>query len=37
MSFNLEKIETNAGILLVFTMIAICIGGMVEIAPLFLM
>ena len=37
MSFKHEKIETNAGILLVFTMIAISIGGMVEIAPLFLM
>ncbi len=37
MSFKHEKIETNAGFLLVFTMIAISIGGMVEIAPLFLM
>ena len=37
MSFKHEKIETNAGYLLVFTMIAISIGGMVEIAPLFLM
>ena len=37
MSFKHEKIETNAGFLLVFTMIAISIGGMVEIAPLFFM
>jgi len=35
MSFKHENIETNAGVLLVFTMIAISIGGLVEIAPLF--
>jgi len=32
-----EILETNVGVLLVATMIAISIGGMVEIAPLFLM
>jgi cytochrome c oxidase cbb3-type subunit 2 len=35
MSFKHEKIETNAGILLVLTMLAISVGGLVEIAPLF--
>lgn len=35
MSFKHEKIETNAGILLVLTMMAISVGGLVEIAPLF--
>jgi len=35
MSFKHENIETNAGVMLVLTMIAISIGGMVEIAPLF--
>mgnify|MGYP001765560337 CR=1 FL=1 len=34
-NFKHEKIETNAGILLVATMLAISAGGMVEIAPLF--
>lgn len=36
-NFTHEKIETNAGVLLVATMIAISIGGLVEIAPLFLL
>ncbi len=38
MNFNFkhEWIETNVGLLLVLTMIAISIGGLVEIAPLFL-
>ncbi len=31
-----ELLETNAGVLLVGTMIAISVGGLVEIAPLFL-
>ena len=35
MSFKHEKVETNAGVLLVLTMLAISVGGMVEIAPLF--
>jgi cytochrome c oxidase cbb3-type subunit 2 len=35
MSFKHENVETNAGILLVLTMMAISVGGMVEIAPLF--
>lgn len=37
MNFNFkhEWIETNVGLLLVLTMIAISIGGLVEIAPLF--
>ena len=35
MSFKHENIETNAGVLLVLTMFAISIGGLVEIAPLF--
>lgn len=35
MGFKHEKIETNAGVLLVFTMMAISVGGLVEIAPLF--
>jgi cytochrome c oxidase cbb3-type subunit 2 len=35
MSFKHENVETNAGVLLVFTMLAISVGGMVEIAPLF--
>mgnify|MGYP005853682881 FL=1 len=34
-NFKHEKIETNAGWLLVLTMLAISIGGMLEIAPLF--
>ncbi len=34
-NFKHEKIETNAGVLLVATMLAISAGGMVEIAPLF--
>jgi cytochrome c oxidase cbb3-type subunit 2 len=34
--FKHETIETNAGWLLVATMLAISIGGLVEIAPLFL-
>ncbi|TSA23107.1 MAG: cytochrome-c oxidase, cbb3-type subunit II [Betaproteobacteria bacterium] len=36
-NFTHEKIETNAGVLLVLTMLAISIGGMVEIVPLFLL
>ena len=38
MNFNFkhEWIETNVGLLLVLTMVAISIGGLVEIAPLFL-
>ncbi|MFA5081255.1 MAG: cytochrome-c oxidase, cbb3-type subunit II [Hydrogenophilaceae bacterium] len=36
MKLNSELLETNAGVLLVATMIAISIGGLVEIAPLFL-
>jgi cytochrome c oxidase cbb3-type subunit 2 len=35
MSFKHENVETNAGVLLVLTMMAISVGGMVEIAPLF--
>ena len=35
MSFKHENVETNAGVLLVLTMLAISVGGMVEIAPLF--
>lgn len=34
-NFKHEWIETNIGLLLVFTMLAISIGGLVEIAPLF--
>jgi cytochrome c oxidase cbb3-type subunit 2 len=34
--FKHENLETNAGILLVATMLAISVGGLVEIAPLFL-
>ncbi len=34
-NFKHEKVETNAGVLLVFTMLAISAGGLVEIAPLF--
>ncbi|TCJ18160.1 cytochrome-c oxidase, cbb3-type subunit II [Parasulfuritortus cantonensis] len=36
MKFSHEILETNAGILLIGTMIAISIGGLVEITPLFL-
>ncbi len=36
MNLKHEILETNAGILLIGTMIAISIGGLVEIAPLFL-
>ena len=35
-NFKHEWIETNVGLLLVLTMLAISIGGLVEIAPLFL-
>ncbi|MDP2834159.1 MAG: cytochrome-c oxidase, cbb3-type subunit II [Pseudomonadota bacterium] len=35
MSFKHENVETNAGVLLVLTMLAISVGGLVEIAPLF--
>jgi cytochrome c oxidase cbb3-type subunit 2 len=35
MSFKHENVETNAGVLLVLTMMAISVGGLVEIAPLF--
>ena len=35
MNFKHENVETNAGVLLVLTMLAISVGGMVEIAPLF--
>ena len=35
MGFKHEQIETNTGILLVATMLAISVGGLVEIAPLF--
>jgi cytochrome c oxidase cbb3-type subunit 2 len=34
--FKHENLETNAGILLVATMLAISVGGLVEIAPLFM-
>lgn len=34
-NFKHEKVETNAGVLLVLTMLAISAGGLVEIAPLF--
>jgi cytochrome c oxidase cbb3-type subunit 2 len=34
-NFKHEKIETNAGLLLVLTMLAVSAGGLVEIAPLF--
>ena len=34
-NFKHEWIETNIGLLLVLTMLAISIGGLVEIAPLF--
>ncbi|MEW5771714.1 MAG: cytochrome-c oxidase, cbb3-type subunit II [Pseudomonadota bacterium] len=34
-NFKHEKIETNAGLLLVLTMMAVSVGGLVEIAPLF--
>ena len=38
MNFNFkhEWIETNVGLMLVLTMIVVSIGGLVEIAPLFL-
>ncbi|MDD4880310.1 MAG: cytochrome-c oxidase, cbb3-type subunit II [Gallionellaceae bacterium] len=36
MKLNSELLETNAGVLLVATMLAISVGGLVEIAPLFL-
>lgn len=36
LNFKHEWIETNVGLLLVLTMVAISIGGLVEIAPLFL-
>ncbi|MDD3530289.1 MAG: cytochrome-c oxidase, cbb3-type subunit II [Gallionellaceae bacterium] len=36
MKFTHEILETNAGILLIATMVAISVGGLVEIAPLFL-
>ncbi len=35
-NFKHESLETNTGLLLVATMLAISIGGLVEIAPLFL-
>ncbi len=35
-NFKHEKVETSAGILLVFTMLAISVGGLVQITPLFL-
>lgn len=35
MGFKHENVETNAGVLLVLTMLAISAGGLVEIAPLF--
>lgn len=35
-NFKHEWIETNVGLLLVLTMLAISVGGLVEIAPLFL-
>lgn len=35
-NFKHEWIETNVGLMLVLTMVAISIGGLVEIAPLFL-
>ncbi len=34
-NFKHEMVETNTGVLLVFTMLAISAGGLVEIAPLF--
>ena len=34
-NFKHEKIETNADLLLVLTMLAVSVGGLVEIAPLF--
>jgi cytochrome c oxidase cbb3-type subunit 2 len=34
-NFKHEKIETNVGLLLVLTMLAVSAGGLVEIAPLF--
>ncbi len=37
MRFKHENVETNAGVLLVLTMMAISVGGMVEIAPMFLL
>ncbi|MEO1766988.1 cytochrome-c oxidase, cbb3-type subunit II [Thiobacter aerophilum] len=36
LNFKHEWIETNVGVMLVLTMIVISIGGLVEIAPLFL-
>ncbi len=36
LNFKHEWIETNVGLLLVLTMLAISVGGLVEIAPLFL-
>jgi len=35
MKFSHENIEVNSGLLIVFTLIAISIGGLVEIVPLF--
>jgi cytochrome c oxidase cbb3-type subunit 2 len=35
MKFTHEKIEINAGLMIVFVMLAISIGGLVEIVPLF--
>ena len=35
MKFTHEKIEINAGLMILFTMLAISIGGLVEIVPLF--
>ncbi len=35
-NFKHERLETNAGLLLVATMLSISVGGLVEIAPLFL-
>ena len=34
-NFKHEWIETNVGLLQVLTMLAISVGGLVEIAPLF--
>jgi cytochrome c oxidase cbb3-type subunit 2 len=35
MKFNHERIEINSGLMLVLTLLAISIGGLVEIAPLY--
>ncbi|MGA0937634.1 MAG: cytochrome-c oxidase, cbb3-type subunit II, partial [Sedimenticolaceae bacterium] len=35
MKFNHESIEINSGLMIVLTMLAISIGGLVEIAPLY--